>query len=105
LPNVNEQSSGHLLPARIYIGRSCTVDPDIIDVRPLKPFDLNTIGNSIKRTHRVLIVEKCMHTGGIGASLRAAIIKNFWDYLDSPIMRLSSQDVPTPYADTLGDGQ
>jgi pyruvate dehydrogenase E1 component beta subunit len=51
----------------------------------------------------VLIVEKCMHTGGIGASLRAAIIENFWDYLDSPIMCLSSQDVPTPYADTLED--
>jgi len=44
-----------------------------------------------------------MQTSGIGASLRAAIIENFWDYLDSPIMCLSSQDAPTPYADTLED--
>jgi pyruvate dehydrogenase E1 component beta subunit len=69
----------------------------------LKPFDLHTIGNSIKKTHRVLIVEECMRTGGIGASLRSAIVDNFWDYLDAPIMCLSSQDVPTPYAATLED--
>lgn len=76
-------------------------DPEIIDIISLKPFDLYTIGNSIKKTHRVLIVEECMRTGGIGASLRASIIDNFWDYLDAPIMCLSSQDVPTPYAGPL----
>ena len=76
-------------------------DPEVIDIRSLKPFDLHTIGNSIKKTHRVLIVEECMRTGGIGASLRSAIIDNFWDYLDAPVLCLSSQDVPTPYAGTL----
>ncbi|XP_008812565.1 pyruvate dehydrogenase E1 component subunit beta-like [Phoenix dactylifera] len=76
-------------------------DPEVVDIRSLKPFDLYTIGNSVKKTHRVLIVEECMRTGGIGASLRAAIIDNFWDYLDAPIMCLSSQDVPTPYAGSL----
>ncbi|KAJ0796848.1 putative pyruvate dehydrogenase (acetyl-transferring) [Helianthus annuus] len=76
-------------------------DPEVIDIRSLKPFDLHTIGNSIKKTHRVLIVEECMRTGGIGASLTAAINENFQDYLDAPIVCLSSQDVPTPYAGTL----
>eukprot|EP00252_Welwitschia_mirabilis_P008742 TRINITY_DN2086_c0_g1_i1.p1 TRINITY_DN2086_c0_g1~~TRINITY_DN2086_c0_g1_i1.p1 ORF type:complete len:409 (+),score=79.00 TRINITY_DN2086_c0_g1_i1:296-1522(+) len=76
-------------------------DPEIIDIRSLKPFDLYTIGNSVKKTHRVLIVEECMRTGGIGASLRSAIMENFWDYLDGPVVCLSSQDVPTPYAGTL----
>ncbi|GKB82886.1 pyruvate dehydrogenase E1 component subunit beta-3, chloroplastic-like protein [Tanacetum coccineum] len=76
-------------------------DPEVIDIRSLKPFDLHTIGNSIKKTHRVLIVEECMRTGGIGASLTAAINENFQDYLDTPIACLSSQDVPTPYAGTL----
>ncbi|GJZ12400.1 pyruvate dehydrogenase E1 component subunit beta-3, chloroplastic-like protein [Tanacetum coccineum] len=70
-------------------------------MRSLKPFDLHTIGNSIKKTHSVLIVEECMRTGGIGASLTAAINENFQDYLDTPIVCLSSQDVPTPYAGTL----
>ncbi|XP_023639756.1 pyruvate dehydrogenase E1 component subunit beta-3, chloroplastic [Capsella rubella] len=76
-------------------------DPEVIDIRSLKPFDLHTIGNSVKKTHRVLIVEECMRTGGIGASLTAAINENFHDYLDAPVMCLSSQDVPTPYAGTL----
>ncbi|XP_041026891.1 LOW QUALITY PROTEIN: pyruvate dehydrogenase E1 component subunit beta-3, chloroplastic-like [Juglans microcarpa x Juglans regia] len=76
-------------------------DPEVIDIRSLKSFDLYTIGNSVKKTHRVLIVEECMRTGGIGASLTAAITENFHDYLDAPIVCLSSQDVPTPYAGTL----
>ncbi|CAH9113485.1 unnamed protein product [Cuscuta europaea] len=76
-------------------------DPEVIDIRSLKPFDLYTIGNSVKKTHRVVIVEECMRTGGIGASLTAAITENFNDYLDAPIVCLSSQDVPTPYAGVL----
>ena len=76
-------------------------DPEVIDIRSLKPFDLHMIGNSVKKTHRVLIVEECMKAGGIGASLTAAITENFHDYLDAPVVCLSSQDVPTPYAGTL----
>ncbi|XAR56380.1 Pyruvate dehydrogenase (acetyl-transferring) [Bertholletia excelsa] len=78
-------------------------DPEVIDIRSLKPFDPYTIGNSVKRTHRVLIVDECMRTGGIGASLTAAINENFHDFLDSPVLCLSSQDVPTPCAGTLED--
>ncbi|KAJ6423567.1 hypothetical protein OIU84_024522 [Salix udensis] len=52
-------------------------DPEVIDTRSLKPFDLHMIGNSVKKTHRVLIVEECMRAGGIGASLTAAITQNF----------------------------
>jgi pyruvate dehydrogenase E1 component beta subunit len=69
-------------------------DPEIIDIVSLKPFDLGTIGISVRKTHKVLIVEECMRTGGIGASLRAAIMENLFDYLDAPIACLSSQDVP-----------
>lgn len=76
-------------------------DPEIIDIVSLKPFDLGTIGESVRKTHKVLIVEECMRTGGIGASLRAAIMENLFDYLDAPIACLSSQDVPTPYSGPL----
>ncbi|KAH7835715.1 hypothetical protein Vadar_029128 [Vaccinium darrowii] len=76
-------------------------DPEVIDIRSLKPFDLYTIGNSVKKTHKVLIVEECMQTGGIGASLMAAIDENFHDYLDARIVCLSSQNVPTPYPGKL----
>lgn len=47
-------------------------DPEVIDIRSLKPFDLYTIGNSVKKTRRVLIVEDCRRTGGVAASLKAA---------------------------------
>lgn len=76
-------------------------DPEIIDLVSLKPIDLGTIGHSISKTHRVMIVEECMRTGGIGATLRSIIIEHFFDFLDAPITCLSSQDVPTPYSGPL----
>ena len=71
--------------------------PEIIDLISLKPFDLETIGNSIRKTHKVLIVEECMKSSGIAAELIALITENFFDELDAPVVRLSSQDIPTPY--------
>jgi pyruvate dehydrogenase E1 component beta subunit len=72
-------------------------DPEIIDLISLKPFDFDAIGESIRKTHRVVIVEECMKTGGIAAELVASINERFYDELDAPIVRLSSQDIPTPY--------
>merc|ERR1712039_678445 len=54
-----------------------------------------------RKTRRVLIVEECMKTGGIGASLSSTISENFIDELDHEVVRLSSQDVPTAYAHEL----
>ncbi|MFN4279368.1 alpha-ketoacid dehydrogenase subunit beta [Thermosynechococcus sp.] len=76
-------------------------DPEVIDLISLKPLDFETIGASIRKTHRVLIVEECMKTGGIGAELSASIMERYFDELDAPVIRLSSQDVPTPYNGTL----
>ena len=72
-------------------------DPEIIDLISLKPLDINSIGKSVMKTHKVVIVEECMKTGGIGAEVIAQINDNFFNYLDAPIIRLSSEDVPTPY--------
>ena len=72
-------------------------DPEVIDLISLKPLDFETIGASIKKTHRVIIVEECMKTGGIAAELIASINEKLFDELDAPILRLSSQDIPTPY--------
>lgn len=72
-------------------------DPEVIDLISLKPIDMDTIGLSIRKTHKVLIVEECMKTGGIGAELIAKINEHCFDDLDAPIIRLSSQDIPTPY--------
>jgi pyruvate dehydrogenase E1 component beta subunit len=77
------------------------VDVELIDLVSLKPFDMDTISASIRKTHRVLIVEECMKTGGIGAELMALITENCFDELDVRPMRLSSQDIPTPYNGVL----
>jgi pyruvate dehydrogenase E1 component beta subunit len=76
-------------------------DPEIIDLLSLKPFDMETIAKSVSKTHRVIIVEECMKTGGIGAELSALIHEELFDELDAPVKRLSSQDIPTPYNGTL----
>jgi len=72
-------------------------NPELIDLVSLKPFDMDLIKKSISKTHRVVIVEECMKTGGIGAELSALIIENCFDDLDAAPVRLSSQDIPTPY--------
>ncbi|KAK9805559.1 hypothetical protein WJX72_005072 [[Myrmecia] bisecta] len=73
-------------------------DPEVVDLISLKPFDMETISNSVKKTRKVIIVEECMKTGGIGASLSAVINEALFDDLDYQVVRLSSQDVPTAYA-------
>ena len=54
--------------------------------------------NSIAKTHKAIIVEECVLTGGIGASLSSEIHERFFDLLDHNVVRLSSQDVPTAFA-------
>nr|YP_007878254.1 pyruvate dehydrogenase E1 component beta subunit [Calliarthron tuberculosum]AGA63865.1 pyruvate dehydrogenase E1 component beta subunit [Calliarthron tuberculosum] len=76
-------------------------NPEVIDLISLKPIDIETVSKSIKKTHKVIIVEECMKTGGIGAELIAQINDHCFDYLDAPVIRLSSQDIPTPYNGTL----
>jgi pyruvate dehydrogenase E1 component beta subunit len=85
------------LPALVKEG----YDPEVIDLISLKPLDMETIGASIRKTHKVIIVEECMKTGGIGAELIASISDRFFDELDAPVLRLSSQDIPTPYNGNL----
>lgn len=77
------------------------LDPEVIDLISLKPLDFDTIGESIRKTHRVIIVEECMKSGGIGAELTASINDRLFDELDAPVLRLASQDIPTPYNGTL----
>jgi pyruvate dehydrogenase E1 component beta subunit len=76
-------------------------DPEVIDLISLKPLDFDTIGASIRKTHRVIVVEETMRTGGIAAEIIATINDRLFDELDAPVLRLSSQDIPTPYNGTL----
>jgi len=72
-------------------------NPEVLDLISLKPIDIKSIALSLKKTNRLLIVEECMKTGGIGAEIIAQVNDQYFDLLDAPIIRLSSQDIPTPY--------
>nr|YP_009122196.1 pyruvate dehydrogenase E1 component beta subunit [Vertebrata lanosa]AJH65954.1 pyruvate dehydrogenase E1 component beta subunit [Vertebrata lanosa] len=76
-------------------------DPEVIDLISLKPIDIESIAKSIKKTHKLIIVEECMKTGGIAAEIIAQVNDQYFDFLDSNIIRLSSQDIPTPYNGNL----
>ncbi|MEN9231589.1 MAG: alpha-ketoacid dehydrogenase subunit beta [Thermostichus sp. DG02_5_bins_236] len=73
------------------------IEPEVIDLISLKPLDMETIAASVRKTHRVIIVEEDMKSGGIGAELTARITEELFDELDAPVVRLASQDIPTPY--------
>lgn len=76
-------------------------NPEVLDLISLKPIDIESIVLSLKKTHRLIIVEECMKTGGIAAEIIAQINDQYFDLLDAPIVRLSSQDIPTPYNGNL----
>jgi pyruvate/2-oxoglutarate/acetoin dehydrogenase E1 component len=74
---------------------------EIIDVRSLSPIDYETIGQSVKKTGRVVIVEEGPKTGGVSAEITAGLIERFGDYLQAPIVRVASPDVPVPFSPVL----
>lgn len=77
------------------------VDAEVVDVRSLSPFDYETIGASVRKTGRVVIVEEGPKTGGVGADLAAGIAERFSESLKSPVVRVASPDVPVPFAPVL----
>ena len=72
-------------------------DPEVIDLISLKPLDMETIVTSLRKTHRIVIVEEGMRCASIGSEIIASINDNYFDELDAPIFRLAALDVPTPY--------
>ncbi len=72
-------------------------DPEVIDLISLKPLDMETIVTSLRKTHRIVIVEEGMRCASIGSEIIASINDGYFDELDAPIVRLAALDVPTPY--------
>jgi pyruvate dehydrogenase E1 component beta subunit len=74
---------------------------DVIDPRTLRPLDLDTILDSVKKTNRAVIVEEGWPHGGVGANLAALIQEQAFDWLDAPVQRVTGADVPMPYSKPL----
>ena len=77
------------------------IDAEVIDPRTLRPLDLDTIVESVKKTNRAVIVEEGWPHGGVGANLAALIQEQAFDWLDAPVMRVTGADVPMPYSKPL----
>lgn len=77
------------------------IQAQVIDMRCLNPLDMNFLGESVKKTNRVLIVEEDNLTGGWGAEIAARLGEVVFYYLDAPIKRLAAPDTPAPTAETL----
>lgn len=77
------------------------MDIDLIELRSLKPLDMDTISESLKRTHKLAILDESTYSGGIGATLSAAISERCFDDLDAPVNRLCMDDAPVPYAASM----
>ncbi|MEE9591506.1 MAG: pyruvate dehydrogenase complex E1 component subunit beta [Thermodesulfobacteriota bacterium] len=77
------------------------ISVEVIDPRTLRPLDEDTILQSIKKTGRVVIVEENWPYCGVGAEMAYRIQKEVFEYLDAPIERVTSLDVPMPYAKNL----
>lgn len=78
-------------------GVSC----EVIDPRTIRPLDIDTIVESVKKTNRVVVTEESHPFCGVAAEISSEIMERAFDYLDAPVKRLSGADVPMPYAKNL----
>lgn len=95
-----QKSVPHALGAAEHLaGDGASVE--VIDLRTLRPLDMETIAASVKKTNRVVTVEEGWPYGGIGAELTYRIQQDLFDWLDAPVTRVTGLDVPMPYAENL----
>src|ERR671938_750426 len=77
------------------------IEAEVIDPRTLRPLDLDTILDSVRKTNRCVIVEEGWPHGGVGANLAALVQEQAFDDLDAPVGRVTGADVPMPYSKPL----
>ncbi len=77
------------------------IEAEVIDLRSLRPLDIETSVKSVCKTGRAVVVEENWKTGGFGAEISSSLQENAFDYLESPILRISGEEVPMPYSRKL----
>ena len=77
------------------------IEAEVIDLRSLRPWDAETVLESVRRTGRAVVVEEAWRTGGFGAEVASTIQELAFDHLDAPVGRVGGADVPMPYARNL----
>ena len=77
------------------------IECEVLDLRSLRPLDMDTVAGSVRRTHRAVVVEEQQAPFGVAAEVAAGIQERCFDSLDAPVARVSGEDVPMPYARNL----
>jgi len=77
------------------------VEAEIVDLRSLRPLDMDPVIESFKKTNRAVVVEEGWKSFGVGAEVSARIYEQAFDYVDAPIRRVAQKEVPLPYNRTL----
>jgi len=88
------QEAADLLAQR---GVSC----EVIDLRTIRPWDREAVLNSVRRTHRLVVVHEAVKTLGVGAEVAATVMEEAFDDLDAPVVRVGAHDIPIPFNETL----
>jgi pyruvate dehydrogenase E1 component beta subunit len=77
------------------------IEAEIVDLRSLRPLDMQPVIESFKKTNRVVIVEEGWKSYGVGSEVATRIYENALDYVDAPVKRVAQKEVPLPYNQQL----
>jgi pyruvate dehydrogenase E1 component beta subunit len=77
------------------------IEAEIVDLRTLRPLDMEPVIESFKKTNRAVVVEEGWQSYGVGAEVATRIYEQVFDYVDAPIKRVAQKEVPLPYNHTL----
>ncbi|MEP6766121.1 MAG: pyruvate dehydrogenase complex E1 component subunit beta [Gemmatimonadaceae bacterium] len=77
------------------------INCDVVDLRTVRPMDVEAIVNSVRKTNRAVVIEEGWEVCGIGAQVVDYVQRECFDYLDAPVLRVHQADAPMPYAKSL----
>ncbi|MGG7665944.1 pyruvate dehydrogenase complex E1 component subunit beta [Dyadobacter sp. BHUBP1] len=89
-----------VMPAVLQLEKE-GIDVEVVDLRTVRPIDYATVVESVKKTNRCVVVEEAWPLAAISSELAYHIQRHAFDYMDAPVIRVNSRDVPLPYAPTL----
>jgi pyruvate dehydrogenase E1 component beta subunit len=89
------------MKAAEQLSKEAGIEAEIVDLRTLRPLDMEPVLESFKKTNRAVIVEEGWKSYGVGAEITARIYEEAFDYVDAPVKRVAQDEVPLPYNRTL----
>jgi pyruvate dehydrogenase E1 component beta subunit len=89
------------MKAAEQLSKDSGIEAEIVDLRSLRPLDMEPVLESFKKTNRAVIAEEGWQSYGVGAEIQSRIYEQAFDYVDAPIKRVAQKEVPLPYSRTL----